>query len=492
MPPTGYLTGAGIESCLQYLATTYPSICQLIVLPEMSVEGRTIRAIKIASGAGTDRHGVLLIGGVHAREIVNPDLLVSFALNLCRAYTSNSGLVFGGKSYDASTIQLIVNALDVFIFPLVNPDGRVYIQSPSGDPMWRKNRSPNSGLPCMGVDLNRNYDFLWSSTIGVTSSNSCSDVFHGSSAFSEPETRNVRHMLDTYPNIACMMDVHSYMQLVLHSWGDDDNQITDPSMSFMNPIYNGLRGTMGDTLYKEYIPQADLDWLVNTGNQVRDAIAAARGRVYTVEQAALLYPTSGTSKDYAFSRHFVDASKRKVYAYTLETGLEFQPPYSEALNIISEVSAGLIQFCLRCLCVVEETVRGTTLVDELEDMRAFRDREILRTPAGRRYVQLLEANSLEILEIVMRDERLRKQVVDVLRRVHAVVRTRKDPKPKVFDAEVIAAAEQLAAKFSDKGSPALKKTIKAVRNDLAKFRGKAVLEGLKLASGTEVKRQRRK
>jgi hypothetical protein len=49
MPPTGYLTASGIESCLQYLATTYPSICQLIVMPEHSMEGRTIRAIKLAN-----------------------------------------------------------------------------------------------------------------------------------------------------------------------------------------------------------------------------------------------------------------------------------------------------------------------------------------------------------------------------------------------------------------------------------------------------------
>ncbi|MCI0428384.1 MAG: M14 family metallopeptidase [Nitrospiraceae bacterium] len=349
MPPAGYLRAEGIESCLVYLANTYPSICQLIILPETSAGGqRTSRAIKIAKGSNTYRHGVLFIGGVHARELVNPDLLVSLALKLCQAYTSGSGLTFGGRSYDASTIKLIVEDLEIFIFPLVNPDGRVYVQSRSGDPMWRKNRNPNPGLPCKGVDINRNYDFLWSSTIGASSS-SCSELFHGPAAFSEPETRNVRHMLDAYPNIIFMIDLHSYKQLILHPWGDDDNQTTDPSMNFMNPAFNGLRGTKGDTLYKEYIPQTDLNWLVKAGYEMRDAIAAVRGRVYTVKQSVLLYPTSGTSKDYAFSRHFVDASKHKVYAYTLEIGLEFQPPYAEALNIISEVSAGLIQFCLTCL-----------------------------------------------------------------------------------------------------------------------------------------------
>src|SRR5262249_3951659 len=167
-----------------------------------------------------------------------------------------------------------------------------------------------------------------------------------SGAFSEPETRNVRSLLDSYPNIECMIDVHSFSELVLHPWGDDENQTADPAQNFMNAAYNGLRGTVGDAVYKEDIPQADRDWFVTTGNRVRDAVATVRGRVYTVEQGVLLYPTSGTAHDYAYSRHFVDVTKRRVYAYTLETGQQFQPPYSEALNIITEVSAGLIEFCV--------------------------------------------------------------------------------------------------------------------------------------------------
>ncbi len=228
MPPSGYLSASSIESCLQYLSSTYPAICQLIVLPEQSREGRTIRAVKIASGGGGDRRAVLFIGGVHARELVNPDALVGLGLRLCQAYTGSTGLTFGGQTYAASMIKLIVDAMDVFILPLVNPDGRVYVQSPTGDPWWRKNRSLNPGLPCYGVDLNRNYDFLWSATIGSTSSDSCSETFHGPAAFSEPETRNVRWMLDNFPNIRAMMDVHSYLELVLHPWGDDELQTTDP------------------------------------------------------------------------------------------------------------------------------------------------------------------------------------------------------------------------------------------------------------------------
>jgi murein tripeptide amidase MpaA len=359
-PPTGYLTVAGIESSLQYLSSTYPSTCQLIQLPEQTWERRTSRAIKLAKGSGANRPGILLLGGVHARELVNPDLLLSFALKLCQAYKAGTGLKFGNKSYDASSIQQIVNKSDLFIFPLVNPDGRAFVQSPTGDPMWRKNRNPNPGQPCRGVDLNRNFDFLWSSGIG-TSANPCDEIFKGKKAFSEPETRNVRYLLDTYKNIATMLDIHSYSELVMYPWGDDENQTTNPTMNFHNSAYDGLRGKLGDTAYKEYIPKADLDWFVKTCNRVRDGIKAVRGRAYKVQPSLGLYPTSATSDDCAYSRHFVDAAKRQVLAGTIETGKQFQPPYSEALKIVAEISAGLMEFCLASLTVAEATQEEVAL-----------------------------------------------------------------------------------------------------------------------------------
>ena len=59
-----------------------------------------------------------------------------------------------------------------------------------------------------------------------------------------------------------------------------------------------------------------------------------------------LYPTSGASDDYAFSRHFADNTKTKVYGFTIECGRSFQPTWDEAEDVIREVCAGLIAFCL--------------------------------------------------------------------------------------------------------------------------------------------------
>jgi carboxypeptidase T len=84
---------------------------------------------------------------------------------------------------------------------------------------------------------------------------------------------------------------------------------------------------------------------------MRDTIRAVRGRAYEVKSSFELYPTAGTSTDYAFSRHLADASNGKVYGYTIEWGSRenetpFHPPYSEMQNIIREVTAGLLDFCI--------------------------------------------------------------------------------------------------------------------------------------------------
>ena len=220
MPLTGYLTASAIEAGVVHLANTFPALCELIVVPEPSIEGRRIRAVRIGDRSRPSRPGILVIAGAHAREVMNPDMLLMLGLKLCKAVTDRTGLTFGSKTYDAATLKALTEQADLYFLPLVNPDGRAFVQSPTGNPMWRKNRNPNSGLPGKGVDLNRNYDFLWSSGIG-TSSDSTADIYKGNGPFSEPETRNVRAILDEYPNIRLLLDVHSYSELVLYPWGDD-------------------------------------------------------------------------------------------------------------------------------------------------------------------------------------------------------------------------------------------------------------------------------
>jgi carboxypeptidase T len=123
-------------------------------------------------------------------------------------------------------------------------------------------------------------------------------------------------------------------------------------MNFRNAAFDGKRGVANDTKYKEYIPTPDKNAAVKLARQMRDAIRAVRGRDYTVMQAMSLYPTAGSSDDYAYSRHMVDPSKPKVLSYTLEWGsgdnpTPFHPPYPEMKEIIREITAALVQFCVR-------------------------------------------------------------------------------------------------------------------------------------------------
>jgi carboxypeptidase T len=473
---TGYLPADGIDGVVLHLAATYSGLTELITLPERSVEDHTIHGIKIANGAGATRRGVLLIGGVHARELVNPDLLVTFATRLLQAYTAATGLTFGSVSYSKALVKLIVDTMDLFLVPLVNPDGRAFVQSPAGDPMWRKNRAPNSGQPCKGVDLNRNYDFLWSSGIG-TSGSACADVFKGPAAFSEPETRNVRHLLDAHPNIMCLADIHSYSELVLYPWGDDDNQSTDPTMNFANPAFDGQRGVHG-TGYREFIDTSDAAWFASTGNAVRDAIVGVRGRTYTVEQGILLYPTSATVHDYAYSRHLVDATKRKVMALTIETGREFQPEWTEAADVIEEVSAGLVALMQSAMCPAEAVLAGTTAATHLDDLRKVRNDILEASPAGRRLVALFDAYGAELVRWVADKKVKRSDIVRVINAWERAARAKGGLSKAPVPAKVVDDSVALLVQLADGARPAVQRAAKKAQRDLLSFRDHTLSDGL--------------
>jgi len=79
---------------------------------------------------------------------------------------------------------------------------------------------------------------------------------------------------------------------------------------------------------------------------MNSALEQVNGSRYTVQQGVRLYPTSGTLRDYAFSRHYADNLKRKIYSFTIEFGKEFVPPFSEMKNIIKEVNAAMTEFCV--------------------------------------------------------------------------------------------------------------------------------------------------
>jgi carboxypeptidase T len=211
----------------------------------------------------------------------------------------------------------------------------------------------------IGVDLNRNFPIMWRfdrhfapGTVQSSHNPGDYETYVGPREASEPETRNVMWLFDRFPKIRFFIDLHSYGETLLYNWGSNENQSHDPTMCFMNKAYDGKRGLIHDDVYREHMPAADQQLAIKLGNSLADAIRQVRGRQYRVRQSVGLYPTAGSSDDYAYSRHMVDPKKAKVISYTMEWGRSrastpFHPPYAEMRKVMREVTVGLLEFCLR-------------------------------------------------------------------------------------------------------------------------------------------------
>lgn len=180
----------------------------------------------------------------------------------------------------------------------------------------------------------------------------------GTSPFSEPETKSVKWVLDTYTKVRWFVDLHSYAGDVLYSWGSDTNQNTDSSQNFLNSAYNSVRGILTDTPgvrggYGEYTPASEFNVNKATAQRMAAGMSSAGGRSYTAKPAADLYPTSGASDDYSYSRHFANSSLNLVHGYTVEFGFgssisscPFYPTVAQYNTNLREIAAGFMETLL--------------------------------------------------------------------------------------------------------------------------------------------------
>lgn len=349
-----------VQSGLKGLANTYG--ITTFTAPYTTYNGNSIVGAKIGgSGTGDDAYRVYLNGNIHARERGSMDNILYFVSDLLYANKNNVGLTYGSKTYTAAQVKTALSA-GIIIVPNSNPDGTAYDQSSNS--CWRKNRNPASGS--VGVDLNRNFDFLWDfktlfassvqSSVGSTTPSS--ETYHGTAAFSEPETKAIKWVFDTYYKIRWFVDLHSYTGDILYSWGSDDNQVNYPYMNFQNSSYNSVRGILSDTPgsgrgYGEYTPAAENTINQNAAKRIAAGLTGGGGSTYSAIQASDLYPTSGASDDYAYSRHFADSSKNLVHGYTIEFGFgnsaascPFYPTVSQYNSNMKAVGAGFMELLL--------------------------------------------------------------------------------------------------------------------------------------------------
>lgn len=344
-----------ISSAIKGLVTGYGA--NTVTLAHKTFEGATQVAGYVGAGTDKSKYHLYLSAGIHARERGGPDQLIYWIADLLAAEKAGTGLTYGKKTYTNAQVKSILGAGIVF-FPLVNPDGVAYDQKTGSK--WRKNRNTKSGSSgsAVGVDLNRNFDFVWDypkyfdPSAQPASTSPRSETFKGTAPESEPETKNFVSIYDQFPKIRWFMDIHSAVGDILYSWGDDDNGV-DEKMNFLNPAYDGKRGVVGDRAYKEYIPAQDLTNVKTVAQKTVEAMSAAGGRKYSSIQAVGLYPTSGATDDYSFSRYWSKKGANKVYGYTLEFGYEtnFYPTLPEFNNNILDTNAGFMDWALTAIAV---------------------------------------------------------------------------------------------------------------------------------------------
>jgi len=207
---------------------------------DIPTDGHDIFAIVItdstSSISSNDKGKSLFTTGVHAREYAPPELAARFIEKLVNSY-----------DYDASVTTLLQRT-EVHVVLYVNPDGR-YVAEKYPNLMWRKNLNPNGGCNddgSYGVDINRNFDFMWSDPRG-SSSNPCDSDYHGKSAESEPETQALAEYAKTlFPEAqrkndpegdrktpfgeeitGIFADIHASGGYVFYPWGHHDSQSPD-------------------------------------------------------------------------------------------------------------------------------------------------------------------------------------------------------------------------------------------------------------------------
>ena len=284
-----YRTVEETYATLQALASEYPTLTQWIDIGDSwekdqpgGEPGYDLRVFNITNqDISGPKPTLFLMAAIHAREYVTAETATRFAEHLLKEY-----------GHDAD-ITWILDYYSIQILPFANPDGRKLAEIGS---LWRKNTDNDDRCnePAMwGTDLNRNSNFLWGGA--GASTDPCNEVYRGPAAASEPETMAFEvYLRQIYPGgqapteeepspgntPGIFLSLHSYGNLVLWPWGWTSNLA--PNAAQLQTLGRKL------AYYNHYQP----------------------------EQASALYPTSGSSDDWAYG-------ELGIAAYTFEMGDTF-------------------------------------------------------------------------------------------------------------------------------------------------------------------------
>lgn len=252
---------------LQDLRNKHADIASVISIGK-TVEDRDIWAFHINSSGEahqtgqSGKPGAVFMGNHHAREHVSLEIPLMLIEHLL-------------ANRDDAKIAALLDTRDIWIIPMVNPDGAEFDIATGHYKVWRKNRKDNRD-GTFGVDLNRNYGYGWGT--GGSDKDTSSDVYMGEQPFSEPETQAIRDFVDAHVNTRVLLTFHTYSELILYPWGNKYDSIEEKRDL---AVFEKMAKTMAG--WNRYKPQ----------------------------QASDLYIASGDTTDWAYGTH-------KIFAFTFE------------------------------------------------------------------------------------------------------------------------------------------------------------------------------
>jgi len=287
-----YHTYDEVVEFVKQLAQDYPRLVTVFTIGK-TLQGRDIYSVLLTSQRSPGKQGIVMNGGVHAREWISV-ATVTYLLNaLTTGYGTNP------------TITKLVDSFEWTIIPILNPDGYVY--SWTTDRMWRKNRRP-VGSGCVGVDNNRNWEYKWGPL-----NNPCAENYPGETGGSELENQAIQGYLLSKNNLTrAYIDFHAYGQLWMYPWGWTTALTADDAA------------------------------LRTISLRIITALRAVHGTVYTQGSIAnIIYVATGSSADFAYG---VTNTK---YAFGVEgrdTGrFGFLLPANQIIPSGQETLAGVIE-----------------------------------------------------------------------------------------------------------------------------------------------------
>uniref|UniRef100_A0A8C5JPJ4 Carboxypeptidase A1 n=1 Tax=Junco hyemalis TaxID=40217 RepID=A0A8C5JPJ4_JUNHY len=210
------------------------------------------------STGGSNRPAIWLDTGIHAREWITQATGVWTANKIAKEYGQDP------------SVTAILDSMDIFLEIVTNPDGFAFTHS--SNRLWRKTRSINAGSRCVGVDPNRNWDAGFGGA--GSSSNPCSETYHGPHAHSEREVRAIVDFIRAHGNVKSVISIHSYSQMLLFPYGyrrapapdhQEMNELAKKAVSDLAAVF-GTKYTYGSIANTIYMAGGTtIDWAYDNG-----------------------------------------------------------------------------------------------------------------------------------------------------------------------------------------------------------------------------------